>query len=216
MIDISKLNGLRRPVSSQEDYDGKNLKMVNDAVSVLLGNPIRTEQRLKLSRTELLNIMDSAAPPENGARSAAPDAQNGTAQAETNGKPSGQSEVENGGTSDGAKKSVKRSRKDSGLEDEFAAEFRALEQGVAAEGKRAPPEANGVVRDEGLGAGLEKGEKSDLQPYQDSLEYLDDSFQVLALQMRVSKARHQEDLKEAGSNPSGLTPENPVQHSNDV
>ncbi|XP_057858145.2 cell division control protein 48 isoform X3 [Cryptomeria japonica] len=42
----------------QDDYDGK-LIMSNDAISALLLRPLKTEQRLKLNKTELLNILES-------------------------------------------------------------------------------------------------------------------------------------------------------------
>lgn len=42
-----------------------------------------------------------------------------------------------------------------------------------------------------------KSYKGDLRPYPSSLEYLDDAFQVLALKLRMAKARHKEALKEA-------------------
>lgn len=42
-----------------------------------------------------------------------------------------------------------------------------------------------------------KSFKGDLRPYDSSLEYLDDAFQILALKLRMAKARHKEALKEA-------------------
>lgn len=42
-----------------------------------------------------------------------------------------------------------------------------------------------------------KSFKGELGPYTSSLEYLDDAFQVLALMLRIAKARHKEDMKEA-------------------
>lgn len=44
----------------QDDYDGKTIRMTNEAVSVLLLRPLKTEQRLKLSKTELLNVMEAS------------------------------------------------------------------------------------------------------------------------------------------------------------
>lgn len=44
----------------QDDYvKGKGIRLTNEAVSVLLLRPLKTEQRLKLSRTELLTVMES-------------------------------------------------------------------------------------------------------------------------------------------------------------
>lgn len=44
----------------QDDYvRGKIIRLTNEAVSVLLLRPLKTEQRLKLSRTELLTVMES-------------------------------------------------------------------------------------------------------------------------------------------------------------
>jgi hypothetical protein len=42
-----------------------------------------------------------------------------------------------------------------------------------------------------------KSFKGELRPYSSSLEYLDDAFQVLALMLRIAKARHKEEMKEA-------------------
>ncbi len=42
-----------------------------------------------------------------------------------------------------------------------------------------------------------KSFKGELLPYSSSLEYLDDAFQVLALMLRIAKARHKEEMKEA-------------------
>lgn len=39
--------------------------------------------------------------------------------------------------------------------------------------------------------------RGELSAYKSSLEYLDDAFQVLALMLRIAKARHKEDMKEA-------------------
>jgi hypothetical protein len=47
-------------VVSQDDYEGKTIRMTNEAVSVLLLRPMKTEQRLKLSKTELLTVMESS------------------------------------------------------------------------------------------------------------------------------------------------------------
>jgi hypothetical protein len=205
---LQLFNDFHALFAPQEDYDGKTLRMVNEAVSVLLGNPLQTEQRLKLSRTELLSVMDTAVE-KNGS---------GFRKTASEARIAAPEELGNGAKLEEAKMAPKRKRKDGGLEsgdDDLEAELRLLEEGVAAEAKRAPlnggvlfEAANGGVLAEGLeggllglAAGLEEGGKSDLGPYRDSLEYLDDSFQVLALQMRVSKARHQEDLKEAGNAP---------------
>lgn len=45
----------------QDDYDGKSTKMASEAVSALLLRPLKPEQRLKLSKTELLNVMEAKA-----------------------------------------------------------------------------------------------------------------------------------------------------------
>eukprot|EP00897_Mesotaenium_endlicherianum_P001050 jgi/Mesen1/10946/ME000096S10524 len=53
-------------LDSMDDYDGKMMRMASEAVSVLLLRPLTTEQRLKLSKTELLSVMDSHKDDEGG------------------------------------------------------------------------------------------------------------------------------------------------------
>lgn len=58
--------------------------------------------------------------------------------------------------------------------------------------------ANGMVPGIATDATLQDGAKDgELSPYTSSLEYLDDSFQELALKLQIAKARHKEDMKEA-------------------
>jgi hypothetical protein len=59
-LDDKRTHMVEGIVVGQDDYEGKTIRMTNEAVSVLLLRPMKTEQRLKLSKTELLTVMESS------------------------------------------------------------------------------------------------------------------------------------------------------------
>eukprot|EP00246_Nothoceros_aenigmaticus_P015199 TRINITY_DN6205_c0_g1_i3.p1 TRINITY_DN6205_c0_g1~~TRINITY_DN6205_c0_g1_i3.p1 ORF type:complete len:1045 (-),score=220.48 TRINITY_DN6205_c0_g1_i3:28-2925(-) len=217
----------------QDDYDGKTIRMTNEAVSVLLLRPLKTEQRLKLSKTELLNVME-ASQAGSQIEIVGVDAEAGallsssvddkvpfsTATALLN-------ELMGKSGSGPERKRKFSDLQDDGLLEDVSDQIGQLDQLVQADlgllrkqktlsgdaGSTETEPANGTET-AGNGADIAmngatcttatlpseeemKAFKGELGPYTSSLEYLDDAFQVLALMLRIAKARHKEDMKEA-------------------
>ncbi|KAG6551896.1 hypothetical protein Mapa_006512 [Marchantia paleacea] len=207
-------------IGQVDDYDGKTIRMTNEAVSVLLLRPLKTEQRLKFSKTELLSVMESskAEGHNDGVSMDTEDGLDTAVEDKVKENPSEQSFL----MIFDSNKGVQGQKRKFGVVDEeglddVAAQVAQLDDLVKVamepQRKRAallgdtgisePDVSNGV--DPGLNGGastpaipqeddLRRGE---LSAYKSSLEYLDDAFQVLALMLRIAKARHKEDMKEA-------------------
>ncbi|KAJ7523017.1 hypothetical protein O6H91_18G034900 [Diphasiastrum complanatum] len=161
-------------ITSQDDYEEKTIRMTKEALSVLLLRPMKTEQRLKLSKTELLSVVDvnKAESHTDGGFTAVDDILQSmnvdlVLQVEQTATPGDFGRVE-------------------------PVEARQLDA-VDIIANSAPTSAlqDEELRSQKRGVGLELG------PYVSSLEYLDDGFQILALMLRITKARHKEDMKEA-------------------
>ncbi|XP_057858143.2 uncharacterized protein LOC131067212 isoform X1 [Cryptomeria japonica] len=204
----------------QDDYDGK-LIMSNDAISALLLRPLKTEQRLKLNKTELLNILESRKIQNKIPRqtiehvplevpgimatspASLPGSEN-TSKSMPDDKATG--EVANGCLTEDIVSEVvdpytlinqiQTSTPKKNL-DFVTSEIKGPD--VAHQIKSLE---NGKISGSSSTICNEKAKDSDseLDPYSSSLEYLDDAFQVLSLKLRISKARHKENLKEAFNN----------------
>ncbi|XP_024517371.1 uncharacterized protein LOC112341471 isoform X1 [Selaginella moellendorffii] len=190
-LDDKRTHMVEGIIMGQDDYDGKTFRMVKEAVSVLRLRPIKTEQWLKLSKTEVLNVVDSSHLEGKGdALVAAEDPENEVAVSAVSGQ--------------GANKKRKFEDIESitGLSGKQVDELLAGTEPVKSSKKVSLPaeqesEMIPAVETSDAQTTVEKASKGDLQAYASSLEYLDDAFQMLALMLRVAKARHKEDMKEA-------------------
>ncbi|KAH9323474.1 hypothetical protein KI387_018113, partial [Taxus chinensis] len=210
-------------IIGQDEYEGKTVRMTNEAISALLLTSLNTEQRLKLSKTELLNVMESSKIQDSMPIDTV----------EYSSHLSLPATVESNGTpclpdlSPGIDNSLSLKRRrvtddQADMNDDLAAEmsdtnkllsqrqtskhqemavpvdteskktkFCGIDTGTSSE---TCPSSSGPSDEEA------KASTSELQPYNSSLEYLDDAFQALALMLRIAKARHKENLKEACNN----------------
>ncbi|KAL3696624.1 hypothetical protein R1sor_010700 [Riccia sorocarpa] len=209
-------------IIGQDDYDGKTIRMTNEAVSVLLLRPLKTEQRLKFSKTELLNVMEASkaeghiegVPMET--EEGGPDASFDDKIKDTSSEQSLMTVLDVSKGMPGQKRKFQVVH-DDGLED-VAAQVAELDdlvkEAILPQRKRAAAFVGEVGHSEpDVSSGLEPGinggvsvpsvpqedeaKRGELTSYKSSLEYLDDAFQVLALMLRIAKARHKEDMKEA-------------------
>ncbi|CAK9229367.1 unnamed protein product [Sphagnum troendelagicum] len=196
-LDDKRTHMVEGIIVGQDDYEGKTIRMTNEAVSVLLLRPLKTEQRLKLSKTELLSVMESLQA-ETATDGMAVDAVGILSSTGTEDKVSlsdiGEPTLANMANAEpGLAESRKRKFGEVNDLDDIAAKVDQLDELVREEmGSQRKRTTTSVQADEDP-----KSFKGELRPYSSSLEYLDDAFQVLALMLRIAKARHKEEMKEA-------------------
>ncbi|CAK9251150.1 unnamed protein product, partial [Sphagnum jensenii] len=222
-LDDKRTHMVEGIVVGQDDYEGKTIRMTNEAVSVLLLRPMKTEQRLKLSKTELLTVMESSQA-DSVTDTMTMDAAGILSSTGTENKGSlsdvGEPTLHNMANAEtGLPGSRKRKFGEVNDLDDIAAQIDQLDELVRVEmgsqKKHAAlvnggsSEADATNGPEALPTGTTgtavtaqvdedpKSFKGELLPYSSSLEYLDDAFQVLALMLRIAKARHKEEMKEA-------------------
>ncbi|CAM6102058.1 unnamed protein product [Calypogeia fissa] len=214
-------------IVGQDDYDGKTIRMTNEAVSVLLLRPLKTDQRLKLSKTELLNVMEAANVRNLGAES---NTDGGVLETDASALSSIAGEeklqsclVEKGlmkileGKGEAIQGQKRKFEDDDDLVlEDVAAQVGRMDEIVKASigplrkratlsGDAGSSDADVTGTELVINGGLatttvsseEDLKRGELSAYTSSLEYLDDGFQVLALMLRIAKARHKEDMKEA-------------------
>jgi len=209
-------------IVGQVDYHGKTIRMAKEAISALLLRPLSTDQRLKLSKTELLNVMETSKiqsnklvdTVEHGSQISIPAFREDNAACSLLGFQTG---LDNSFSQKGKRKTFDQEAMDGDSTVEVADLNKLVNQiqisdrqeiTVPADNESKEAEFCGIdgVSSEtcALPSGpLDEAAKSltsDLGPYGSSLEYLDDAFQVLALKLRIAKARHKENLKEACNN----------------
>ncbi|GLJ32583.1 hypothetical protein SUGI_0655660 [Cryptomeria japonica] len=209
-------------IIGQDEYEGKTVRMINEAISALLLGSLNTEQRLKLSKTELLNVMESSKIQD----SIPIDTVDYSSQlslpiiVESNGTPS-LTDLNPGIDNSSSRKRRHVSTDQADTSDDLAAETsytnKLLSQRQISEHQEMEvpvDNENKKIKLCGTDAGTSsetcpssgpsdeevKASTNELQPYTSSLEYLDDAFQALALMLRIAKARHKENLKEACNN----------------
>lgn len=199
----------------QVDYNGKTIRMAKEAISALLLRPLDTDQRLKLSKTELLNVMETS----NGQSNKLVDTERVSqislpAFREDNATGSllvSQTGLDNSFPHKGKSEAFDQAAMDDDSTVEVADVNKLVNQIQMSDFQEVTASADNESKDiefcgiNGETCALPSGHlnevakslTSDLAPYSSSLEYLDDAFQVLALMLRISKARHKENLKEA-------------------
>lgn len=212
-------------IVGQVDYHGKTIRMAKEAISALLLRPLNTDQRLKLSKTELLNVMETSKIQNNKlvdtvehvSQIALPAFTEGNATCSPLGFQTG---LDNSFSQKGKGEAFQEAMDEDlavGVADlnklvNEIQTFARQEITVAAENESKETEFCGI--DGGVSSktcALPSGPidevakflTSDLGPYSSSLEYLDDAFQVLALMLRIAKARHKENIKEACNDERG-------------
>ncbi|CAM6093219.1 unnamed protein product [Calypogeia fissa] len=180
---------------------GKSVRMSKEAVSVLLRRPLKTEQRLKFSKTELLNVLETseANSSENDVKKTSK--VQGDLVRDPKPKPLDENDLavrdvaaHVGELDELLKSSRKPEQKlEAPLDDTASSEVVSTSEVGMANGT-----VSVIDRQCGVADSLKEEEKDgELSVYKSSLEYLDDSFQELALKLQIAKARHKEDMKEA-------------------